>query len=220
MIVCIQGVLSPADLAEARQYLEQAPFQDGRVTAGWHARLAKDNEQADPAAESVQQASELVAKRLVEHEIFALAVRPKQLAPLLISRYATGRSYGTHVDDALMAGLRSDVAFTVFLNDPREYAGGELVLERPEGEQSFKLEAGDAVVYPSTTLHRVNRVESGMRLVAVGWAQSLVRQAERRELLFDLDSARRALFAKHGKSAEFDLLSKSLSNLLREWAEP
>src|SRR5262245_47614452 len=220
MILCIQGVLKPADLAQVRASLEGVPFEDGRVTAGWHARLAKDNEQADPAVEAVQEAADFVAGRLLEHEVFALAVRPKQLAPLMISRYAAGRSYGTHVDDALMAGLRADVSFTVFLNSPVDYAGGELVLERSEGEQFFKLEAGDAVVYPSTSLHRVNRVESGTRLVAVGWAQSLVRQAERRELLFDLDSARRALFAKHGKTAEFDLLSKSLSNLLREWAEP
>ena len=93
-------------------------------------------------------------------------------------------------------------------------------LERPEGEQAFKLDAGDAVLYPSTSLHRVNPVERGTRLVAVGWAQSVVRQPDRRELLFDLDTARRSLFAREGKSAEFDLLSKTLSNLLREWAEP
>lgn len=220
MILCIQAVLKPADLSRVRECLEDAPFLDGRATAGWHARLAKDNEQADASVPSVQEAAELVGQRLLEHEVFALAVRPKQLAPLMISRYAAGRGYGTHVDDALMAGLRSDVSFTVFLGSPADYAGGELVLERPDGDQSFKLEAGDAVVYPSTCLHRVNRVESGTRLVAVGWAQSLVRQAEHRELLYDLDSARRALFAKHGKTAEFDLLSKSLSNLLREWAEP
>jgi PKHD-type hydroxylase len=108
----------------------------------------------------------------------------------------------------------------VFLNGSADYDGGELVLERPEGEQSFKLEAGDAVIYPSTSLHRVNRVERGTRLVAVGWAQSLVRRADRRELLFDLDTARRSLFAREGKCAEFDLLSKCVSNLLRDWAEP
>ena len=220
MILSIQGVLGAADLASARKAADRGAFRDGRETAGWHARLAKDNEQADPDDAALRAAADLVAGRLSHHEVFALAARPKRLAPVMISRYATGRSYGTHVDDAIMGGLRSDVAFTVFLSAPSEYAGGELVLERPDGEQSFKLEAGDAVVYPSTTLHRVNRVESGTRLVAVGWAQSLVRQAERRELLFDLDSARRALFAKHGKSAEFDLLSKALSNLLREWAEP
>lgn len=219
MILCIQGVLSPADLAVAREAAEGGAFRDGRDTAGWHARLAKDNEQAAPDDKPLREAADLIAERLSQHEVFALAVRPKRLAPLMISRYAAGRSYGTHVDDAVMGGLRSDVSFTVFISPPAACDGGELVLERPEGEQSFKLEAGDAVVYPSRCLHRVNRVERGTRLVAVGWAQSLVRHAEHRELLFDLDTARRTLFAKHGKSPEFDLLSKSLSNLLREWAE-
>ena len=220
MILCIQGVLSPADLASIQPRVERGGFRDGRETAGWHARLTKDNEQADAGDEELGAAAERVTDCLLRHEVFSLAVRPKRLAPVMISRYVEGRSYGTHVDDAVMNGLRSDVSFTVFLNAPSQYEGGELVLERPEGEQSFKLEAGDAVVYPSTSLHRVNRVERGTRLVAVGWAQSLVRRAEWRELLFDLDTARRALFAKQGKSAEFDLLSKCLSNLLREWAEP
>jgi PKHD-type hydroxylase len=212
VILCIQGVLSATDLADLRRKAEGARFRDGRETAGWHARLAKDNEQAA--------SDEQLARRLIDNEVFALAVRPKRLAPVMISRYAQGKSYGTHVDDALMGGVRSDVSFTVFISAPADYDGGELVLERPEGEQSFKLEAGDAVVYPSTHLHRVNPVTRGTRLVAVGWAQSLVRRAEHRELLFDLDTARRTLFAREGKSAEFDLLSKSLSNLLREWAEP
>ena len=220
MILCIQGVLSPADLAAARKAAEGGAFRDGRATAGWHARLAKDNEQAAPDDEALRETAGLIAERLSQNEVFSLAVRAKRLAPVMISRYAAGRSYGTHVDDALMGGLRSDVSFTVFISPPSAYEGGELVLERPEGEQSFKLEAGDAVVYPSTSLHRVNRVDSGTRLVAVGWAQSLVRQAEHRELLFDLDTARRTLFAKHGKTTEFDLLSKTLANLLREWAEP
>jgi len=220
VILCISGVLERGHLAKLRPLLETGAFRDGRETAGWHAKLAKDNQQADPSDAGLRAASELVAERLLQHELFALAVRPKRLAPVMISRYAQGKSYGSHTDDAMMGGLRSDVSFTVFLNGSTDYEGGELVLERPEGEQSFKLEAGDAVIYPSTSLHRVNRVERGTRLVAVGWAQSLVRRAEQRELLFDLDTARRSLFARGGKSTEFDLLSKCLSNLLRDWAEP
>ena len=212
MILCIQGVLEKDDLDTVRADVSKARFQDGRETAGWHARLTKDNEQAP--------GDERIAQRLMDNDVFALAVRPKRLAPVMISRYGEGKQYGTHVDDALMGGVRSDVSFTVFISAPGDYEGGELVLERAEGEQSFKLEAGDAVVYPSTHLHRVNPVTRGTRLVAVGWAQSLVRRAEHRELLFDLDTARRTLFAREGKTAEFDLLSKSLSNLLREWVEP
>lgn len=220
MIVCIQGVLKESDLASVRAAAAEGEFRDGRETAGWHARLAKDNEQGHPADERLQRAGDLVAERLMQNDVFALAVRPKRLAPVTISRYAAGRSYGAHVDDAVMGQLRSDVSFTVFLSDPAQYTGGELVLERPEGEQAFKLEAGDALVYPSTFLHRVERVETGTRLVAVGWAQSLIRRADHRELLFDLDTARRAIFDRLGKSAEFDLLSKCLSNLLRDWSEP
>jgi PKHD-type hydroxylase len=219
VILCISGVLDRGHLAKLRPLLEAGAFRDGRETAGWHARLAKDNQQADPDDAGLRAAAELVAERLLQHELFALAVRPKRLAPVMISRYAQGKSYGSHTDDAMMGGLRSDVSFTVFLNGTADYEGGELVLERPEGEQSFKLEAGDAVVYPSTALHRVDPVKRGTRLVAVGWAQSLVRRADQRELLFDLDTARRSLFAREGKSAEFDLLSKCVSNLLRDWAE-
>ena len=220
MILCITGVLEGGHLAKLRPLLESGAFRDGRDTAGWHAKLTKDNQQADPRDAGLRAAAEQIAERLSQHELFALAVRPKRLAPVMISRYAEGKSYGSHTDDAVMGGLRSDVSFTVFLNGTSDYEGGELVLERPEGEQSFKLEAGDAVVYPSTSLHRVNRVERGTRLVAVGWAQSLVRRADQRELLFDLDTARRSLFAREGKCAEFDLLSKCVSNLLRDWAEP
>lgn len=220
MVLCIQGVLSAAELAAIRQALANVPFGDGRRTAGWHARLAKNNEQADPADGRLNELEQLVSKKLLANEVFRLAARPNRLSPLLFSRYAEGMHYGSHVDDAVMNGLRSDLSFTVFLNDPGEYEGGELVLERADGEQSVKLNAGDMVLYPSTTLHRVERVTRGTRCVAVGWLQSLVRRADERELLFDLDTARLALFRREGKSAEFELLSKCLSNLLRLWAEP
>ncbi len=127
--------------------------------------------------------------------------------------------YGSHVDDALMNGMRTDVAFTLFLSDPDSYAGGELVIESAAGEDAIKLPPGALVAYPATSLHRVNEVTHGVRLAAVGWAKSLIRDAARRELLFDLDTARRRMFAQSGKSAEFDLISKSFANLLRMWAE-
>jgi PKHD-type hydroxylase len=123
------------------------------------------------------------------------------------------------VDDALMHGMRTDVSFTLFLSDPADYDGGELIIETAAGEDAVKLAAGDLIAYSSTTLHRVAEVTRGARLAAVGWARSYVRDAARRELLFDLDTARRSLFAHVGKSTEFDLVSKSLSNLLRMWAE-
>jgi len=132
-------------------------------------------------------------------------------------------SYGSHVDDAIMGSardFRTDVSFTVFLNDAADYDGGELVVETTGGETEYKLDAGAAIVYPSTSLHRVAPLTRGRREVAVGWAQSLVRDAGRREILFDLEAARREIFREQGKTRSFDLLSKSYSNLLRLWAEP
>jgi PKHD-type hydroxylase len=131
-------------------------------------------------------------------------------------------SYGSHVDNAFMGTdpkIRSDLSLTVFLRSPATYEGGELVIETTQGEEAFKLEAGAMVLYPSSTLHRVEPVTQGVRLVAVAWVQSLVKDPAERELLFDLDTARQAIFAKDGKTAEFDLISKSHANLLRKWGE-
>jgi PKHD-type hydroxylase len=160
-----------------------------------------------------------MAERILGNEVFRLAVRPKALSPLLFSRYERGMHYGSHVDDALMDGMRTDVAFTLFLCDPSDYDGGELAIESAAGEEIFKLDAGALVAYSAASLHRVTDVTRGTRLAAVGWARSFVRDPTRRELLFDLDTARRQLFAREGKSAEFDLLSKSFANLVRMWAE-
>lgn len=218
MIISIADLLSPSEVEEMRKVLAGVTFQDGRLTAGWNARLVKNNEQA-AASRPVERLRETTASAILANEIFSLAVRPKALTPLIFSRYETGRSYGSHVDDALMGGLRTDVSFTLFLSDPDSYEGGELVIETTSGEEAFKLPAGSLVVYPSTTLHRVADVTSGVRLAAVGWARSLLRSAEQRELLFDLDRARRSLFARDGKTTEFDLISKSTANLLRMWVD-
>ena len=218
MQIVIGNVLSADDLATVRAALSRATFVDGRATAGFAARLVKNNRQAanDRKLDTVRA---LVAERILDNEVFGLAVRPKALTPLLFSRYEPGMDYGSHVDDALMQGMRSDVSFTLFLSDPASYDGGKLVIESASGDDAVKLEAGHLVAYPSTALHRVAPVTRGERLVAVGWARSFVRDAARRELLFDLDAARRAMFAREGKSAEFDLLSKSVANLLRMWVE-
>lgn len=219
MLLCIADVLDPAACAAARERLARARFVDGKATAGWHARLVKDNRQADAADASLEGLRAGIKERLLAHPLFQLAARPKALSPLLLSRYEPGMSYGRHVDDALMGGARSDLSFTLFLSEEDAYAGGELVIEGSGGEQAIRLAAGALVLYPSTTLHRVEPVRAGVRLAAVGWARSYVRSAERREILFDLETARRGLFERHGKSDEFDLISKSAANLLRMWAE-
>ena len=222
MIFSIEQIFSPDELAEIRQVIGKAEFVDGKLTAGWHAKLVKNNQQLKNGT-SQKELQAKVRTTLVKNALFQAAVRPKSVHSLLFSRYDVGMSYDTHVDNALMGGssglYRSDVSFTLFLSPPQDYQGGELVIEGVQSEQSYKLEAGSAIIYPSTTLHRVNPVTTGTRLVVVGWVQSTVRDASDREILFDLETARRAIFAKSGKTAEFDLISKSMANLLRKWAD-
>ena len=219
MLICIANIVDQAELREVREGLEALAWVDGKSTAGWAARLVKDNEQASATDATAQALKERLASRIIANPVFDLAVRPKALSPLILSRYTMGMAYGSHVDDAIMRGMRSDVSFTLFLADPDSYDGGELIIEGAAGEQDIKLAAGDLVAYPSTSLHRVAPVTRGARLAAVGWARSLLRSAEQRELLFDLDTARRTLFERHGKTAEGDLLAKCSANLLRQWAD-
>jgi PKHD-type hydroxylase len=219
MQIVIGNVLSAEDVKIVRATLKRAHFIDGRATAGFAARTVKNNRQAAGSDRSLETIRKLVAERILGNDVFRLAVRPKALSPLLFSRYEKGMHYGSHVDDALMDGMRTDVSFTLFLSDPKSYDGGALAIESTSGEESFKLAAGSLVAYPSTSLHQVAAVTRGERLAAAGWARSFIRDPARRELLFDLDTARRQLFARGGKSAEFDLVSRSLANLLRMWVE-
>jgi PKHD-type hydroxylase len=218
MQIVIGNVLSAEEVALLRETLSQATFEDGRATAGFAARLVKNNRQAT-ADRKVDTIRKLTEERILGNDLFELAVRPKALTSVMFSRYESGMQYGSHVDDALMQGVRTDVSFTLFLSDPQTYEGGELVIETAAGEEAIKLAAGSLVAYPSTTLHHVAAVTRGERLAAVGWARSYVRDAAQREMLFDLDTARRQLFVREGKSAEYDLVSKSLANLLRMWVE-
>ncbi|MEM7064179.1 MAG: Fe2+-dependent dioxygenase [Cyanobacteria bacterium P01_B01_bin.77] len=217
MLFQIPDVLSAEELSQIQQTLAQAEFIDGKATAGWYAKQVKHNQQLPSVTGQPLEA--IIKIALSRHPLFQVGVRPKQLHSLRFSRYSVGMSYGTHADNAMMGSHRSDISFTLFLNAPTDYEGGELVVEGTDDEQSYKLPEGHAIIYPSSTLHRVNEVTQGQRLVVVGWVQSLVRDPAQRELLFDIDTVRRSIFAQHGKTAEFDLLSKSVSNLLRRWAE-
>ncbi len=223
MIICIDQILTPEQLERIRNTLDGGEFQDGRSTAGWHAKLVKNNEQLKVSGGQAEGLRAEVEKALTEHPLFQMAVRPAKVTPLIFSRYRDGMTYGNHVDDPVMGRgtgrLRTDVSFTLFLDDPDSYDGGELVTETTAGEQSYKLPAGAAVIYPSSTLHRVEAVTRGQRRVAIGWAQSTIREPAQREVLFNLDTARRQLFEREGKTIEFDLLTKSLANLQRFWTE-
>jgi PKHD-type hydroxylase len=218
MFMVIEEVLTAAEVAAVRTETQTLDFGDGRATAGKHAALVKANDQATPSP-ALDAICSKVGSALQANPVFASAARPRHLTPLILSRYRQGQTYGSHVDDALMQGLRTDMSFTLFLSDPDSYDGGALVVEDTLEAREFKLSAGDLLLYPSTALHRVSPVTGGERLGIVGWVQSWIRGAQEREILFDLDRSIATLFEAGGKTEVFDTLCKTRSNLLRLWAE-
>ena len=218
-MLVIEAVLTPAEVAALRAAAAELSFGDGSATAGKHARLVKANDQALPGP-ALDVILSKVEAALATNPLFRSAARPKALTRLILSRYRMGQTYGLHVDDALMQGLRTDLSFTLFLADPDAYEGGALIIEDHFEARAIKLKAGDLILYPATTLHRVEPVANGERLAVVGWVQSLVRDSGQREVLFDLDQAIESLFATQGKTPLFDTLAKTRSNLIRMWAEP
>lgn len=219
MYILIEPLLSGQHVQRWLDQLQQEVdgWRPGEETAGWHARQVKHNHQLDRTSSLHEALAAELQEVLLAHQLLQATAFPKRIHSTLFSRSRVGEGYGRHVDNAWMASGRTDLSFTVFLSDPDDYQGGALVLESPTGEESFRLPSGHAIVYPSTLLHRVEPVTGGERLVAVGWIESRIRHSDQRELLFELDTARRALFAKSGKDEIFDLISRSYSNLLRRW---
>jgi PKHD-type hydroxylase len=216
MQLTIGKVLNDQELKEIHMAIIALRFEKG--VAGWSAASVKRNTQARASIDT-EAVSDRLAERLLAHDVFVLAARPKRIIGPMISRYLTGDAYGAHVDDPILDGTRSDLAFTLFLSKDTSYDGGELVVTGPGGDEAFKLPAGHLILYPATTLHRVQPVTHGTRYAAVGWVRSLVRRADQRELLFELDTARRALFDRHGKTNEFDILTRTSANLVRMWVD-
>ncbi|PNW56128.1 UNVERIFIED_CONTAM: Fe2+-dependent dioxygenase [Euhalothece sp. KZN 001] len=223
MIFQSQQVLNGQELEIIRNLLQDAEFVDGKLSAGHYAQTVKENQQVSKDEKIGEKIREIVNKALERDRLFQKAVRPKTIRSPLINCYQTGMFYGTHMDNAMMkegnSKIRTDVSLTLFLSNPESYEGGELILETTLGEQSFKLKAGDMIVYPSTLLHRVAEVKSGTRFAVVTWGQSLIKDASQREILFELDVVREAIFEKYGKTTEFDLLCKNFGNLFRQWSE-
>lgn len=218
MLLVIENILTRAEAAALREVAAGLPFGDGKATAGRFAREVKANDQALPSVE-LDAILGKVERALAASPLFRSAARPKALTKLILSRYREGQTYGLHVDDALMGGVRTDLSFTLFLAEPDTYDGGALIVEDTFEARAIKLEPGEVILYPSTTLHRVEPVSRGERLAIVGWVQSVIRDGAQREILFDLDQAVEACFAAEGKSAQFDRLAKTRANLLRMWAE-
>lgn len=225
LITFVPDAVTADEVAQLNAGLAKASFADGGTTAGWHARDVKKNLQLTLGNPSYEPLAKLVHAAIDRSAIFQMAVRPRFVQPVIFNRYEVGMTYGVHIDDAVMASpirpgrIRTDVAFTLFLADPATYSGGELMIDHGGAEQSIKLAAGGLVAYPAQTLHRVAPVTNGVRLAAVGWVQSELRDSVQRAMLFDLDLARRNEFQANGKSRNFDLLSKVHANLLHLWAE-
>lgn len=219
MILLINDVLTADDVAKVTDKLATMQFVEGTTTAGWHAKLVKNNLEADRNQPDYSALNKAVTDAIARNGTFRIAARPRHTTPLLFSRYRDNMEYGNHVDDPLMYNIRSDISFTLALSDPSAYDGGELVMEIAGGALAYKLKAGQMIIYPSTTLHRVKPVTRGERIAAVGWCQSYVRDAAQREILYDLDIARRGIFEREKKSRDFDIISRSHANLLRMWMD-
>ena len=223
MIICVPNVLTAEELGTIHKELHGASFVDGASTAGWSAREVKKNLQVAMNTQSLAKLQEIVRNAFLRNAKLQAAILPFAITQSLFNRYDVGMTYGLHVDAPLMGGLgnsvRSDVAITVFLSDPKTYDGGELVVNVNGMECEFKLEAGSAIAYPANSLHKVTPITRGARYAAVIWVQSQVRDANKRELLWDLENAKRQVFGSEGKSSTFDAISRSHANLLRMWAD-
>jgi PKHD-type hydroxylase len=224
MLAHIEGVLSREQVAQCRARLASAAWVDGRVTAGQQSAQVKHNLQLPQDCAEARELGELILGALGRNQDFVAAALPLRVYPPLFNRYEAGMGFGAHVDNAIrFAGpvrLRTDVSCTLFLSDPDAYDGGELIVEDAYGEHAVKLAAGDMVLYPATSLHRVAPVTRGARWAAFFWAQSMVKSDEQRTLLHGLDRAVQDLSARLGQNdPEVVRLTGTYHNLLRMWAE-
>lgn len=226
MLIQVPGVLTPQEVAEARKLLAAGDWVDGKVTAGAQSALAKHNLQVPEDAPQARALGEQILAALGRNPLFVSAALPLRVFPPLFNRYDAGMKFDEHVDNAIRFAkgqnvrYRTDLSATLFLTDPDDYDGGELIIEDTYGEHGVKLAAGDMILYPASSLHRVAPITRGSRWASFFWIQSMVRQAERRALLFDLDRSVQGLTAKlGGADPEVIALTGAYHNLLRMWAE-
>ncbi|MBL9066626.1 MAG: Fe2+-dependent dioxygenase [Sphingopyxis sp.] len=226
MYLVIDNVLTGEALARAQALLADAPWADGRATAGYQSAAVKRNEQLPERHPLTQQLQEIVEGGLAASLLFQSAALPRHIFPPLFNRYASGHDFGTHVDNAIRqtpggAALRTDLSATLFLADPASYDGGELEVEDGSASHRFKLAAGSMLLYPATTLHRVTPVTRGARFASFFWVQSLVADAARRAILFDIDLGIQSLRPRVGdQDPALVALTGAYHNLLRQWAQP
>lgn len=227
MLVRIPGVFDADTLSHARALLADAPWTDGAATAGVQAQHAKHNQQLPPTCAAAQALQAMVLGALERHPVFFSAALPKRVFPPMFNRYGgAANAYGAHVDNAIRyvpgrgERVRTDLSATLFLADPAEYDGGELVIDDTYGEQRVKLAAGDLVLYPGTSVHRVEPVTRGFRVAGFFWVESLVRSDEQRRLLHDMDRFLMHLRSTVGETDPGVVgLTGTYHNLLRQWAD-
>lgn len=226
MIVQIPGLLSREQVQHARQRLLAADWVSGLATAGHQGARVKNNRQIAEGSPLAQELGDMVLIALEKHPLFISAALPARVYPPMFNRYEGGEAFGTHVDNALRLvpgsadRLRTDISATLFLADPQDYDGGELLIEDTYGAHAVKLPAGHLVLYPSTSLHRVEPVTRGARLACFFWVQSMVRDAAQRALLLDMDTAIQRLAQTDADEAARVQLTGCYHNLLRMWAQP
>ncbi|HEY9043046.1 MAG TPA: Fe2+-dependent dioxygenase [Rheinheimera sp.] len=225
MLLKIPQVLTKAQVTSCKQLLLDADWADGNVTAGYQSAQAKHNLQLPENSPAARQLGDLVLQALAQNKLFMSAALPLKIFPPLFNCYQGGQSFGVHVDNAIRqvpgtpVKVRTDLSMTLFFSEPEEYEGGELVIEDTYGAHSVKLAAGDMVLYPSTSLHKVTPVTKGRRLASFFWLQSMVASDEKRSLLFDMDMAIQSLRNQLADSREIVQLTGVYHNLLRQWAQ-
>jgi len=222
MLRVIRQILSPDDVAAVKEAAQSGQFADGMNSAGFLVADRKNNEELALGQTQREQVVRMVLQRLWQHKQLQIVVRPRRILPPIVSRYKPGMHYGDHMDNVIMGGaqpFRIDCSITIFLNDPASYEGGELVINTAPGEQRIKLDPGDAVIYPSQFIHRVEEVTKGERLACITWMESLVRDLGQREILYDLALAAEHVHRTDPKGEAFLTLEKARFNLLRMWAE-
>ncbi|TDP73083.1 Fe2+-dependent dioxygenase [Roseateles toxinivorans] len=226
MLIRIPAVLSADALRQAQAWLAEAKWESGSASAGTQAAQVKNNEQLPPTSEVARRLQDLILGVLERHPLFFSAALPKKVLPPMFNRYGGAtNTYGAHVDGAVRYApgtgvrVRTDISATLFLADPASYDGGELVIADTYGEQRVKLAAGDMVLYPGTSVHRVEPVTRGQRLASFFWIESMVRSDEQRRLLYDMDMSLMKLRQQHGETEAAVQLTGTYHNLLRMWAD-
>lgn len=226
MLVCVEDILSPQEVAHVRATLDDTPWDDGRNTAGAQSAQTKRNQQIPLDSPVLPDLQALILQRLMSDPTWISAALPLHVLPPMFNRYEQAETFGVHVDNAIRVNpqtgqrLRTDLSCTLFLSDPQDYDGGELVIEDNYGTQSVKLPAGHCVLYPSTSLHQVTPVTRGARVSSFFWVQSMIRDGGQREILYDLDQSIQTLSAAAGLNDPTAVrLTGIYHNLIRQWAE-